>query len=456
MGGQENFPLGFALCIIAGACNSSWQIPVKTNNRIPKWLRIVNSEGTGWHFEHAWLTYTAWSIVIAIAVPFSVLGHTNIDQVYSNVSGYLVFIVCLFGFLWGVGSIGFGLAVQILGIGIGTGLCMGVIIVLGTLLPLLYHHLDDSDTVAYGLTIVGTAVGVVGFAVSAKAGSYNSTVQDRLDPEQIECVEIELSPASQKDEDLVEVKEEQEPKDNKTFSGVIVAIFGGIFASQLQFSFVFGQPLIDEAQEQGLTEFWSTQMIWLLAFTMGGLVSIAYTIYNISEKRTWTQFVDCTSNQVSAKKKMINKTEMLYDADVDKDDSMASKAIDGSSISMENAINGHSSNENINMISNDNSTENGDHDLYLMLIKNMLLTLGMAVVWMAHIVIYGYSQSLMGELGAGIAWPLIMIITVAGGQIWSYLLGEWVDFHPTALFLNKLSLIVQFIAVVIIALGNSL
>ena len=36
---------------------------------------------------------------------------------------------------------------------------------------------------------------------------------------------------------------------------------------------------------------------------------------------------------------------------------------------------------------------------------------------MSHITIYGYSQSLMGDLGAGIAWPLIMITTVITGQV---------------------------------------
>lgn len=54
---------------------------------------------------------------------------------------------------------------------------------------------------------------------------------------------------------------------------------------------------------------------------------------------------------------------------------------------------------------------------YLTVAHRCFMSLVMAVVWMSHITIYGYSQSLMGELGAGIAWPLIMITTVLTGQV---------------------------------------
>ena len=56
-------------------------------------------------------------------------------------------------------------------------------------------------------------------------------------------------------------------------------------------------------------------------------------------------------------------------------------------------------------------------DGYLIVAHRCFMSLVMAVVWMSHITIYGYSQSLMGELGAGIAWPLIMITTVLTGQV---------------------------------------
>jgi hypothetical protein len=53
----------------------------------------------------------------------------------------------------------------------------------------------------------------------------------------------------------------------------------------------------------------------------------------------------------------------------------------------------------------------------------------MAVVWMAHIIIYGYSQSLVGELGGGVAWPLIMITTVVTGQV-LYMSYCHMCYHP--------------------------
>ncbi|KAJ1393489.1 hypothetical protein B484DRAFT_355557, partial [Ochromonadaceae sp. CCMP2298] len=243
--------------MFAGLFNGSWQLPLK--EKCPSAIRIVSD--TGWQFENVWLVYSFVSCIFAIILAFGLLGAGTLNATYAAVPVGEVLLVSMFALLWGVGSFGFGQAVQILGMAIGTSLCMGVVLVLGTLLPLLYDHIDEAGTPAFIWTIVGVLFGIVGFTLTSTSATASASLSVSTSATASASLSVSTSATASAS---LSVSTSASPDTGRpphsAATGLVVAIFGGVLASQLQFSFVFGQPLIDEAQSQGASEFASTQV----------------------------------------------------------------------------------------------------------------------------------------------------------------------------------------------------
>jgi hypothetical protein len=78
-------------------------------------------------------------------------------------------------------------------------------------------------------------------------------------------------------------QQQRQQAEYPTWQKVIVCIVSGIFATQLQFAFVFGQDMIDLAAADdgpGRTPSSGTSsVIWLFAISLGAPVSILYGLY---------------------------------------------------------------------------------------------------------------------------------------------------------------------------------
>lgn len=438
----ENFPLGFALCIVAGFCNGSWQLPLK--QKFPSLLRIVRSEEKGWQWENVWLIHTIWSAVLAIIYCFGTVGADNINTIFSRVSPGTTVLVAIFSFLWGFGGVGFGLAVKLLGMAIGTSLCMGVVLVLGTLLPLLVNSLDQADQLDFWLTLLGAFIGTIAFSLSGAAGSYDNyqardTSAFSSSSKQIALIDGNTNVGDAGTYDAVEItpnesREEGENSSNNAVSPMIsvtISVLGGVFASLLQFAFVFGKPLESEAENLNIQAGYTSYPIWLLAFTLQSVINISVAVISLTTSNTWGRFLLITKTVVVREKSAESPTSEI--------DSEESKRLSDNAFA--------------------EATEEelcADDYSVFHLVRKIVLCGCTAAIWMTHIFLYGYSQSLMGDLGAGVAWPLIMITTVGTGQFWSLVLDEWVDFSPAAYKLNVVSIIAIISAVLVLALGNSL
>lgn len=73
--------------------------------------------------------------------------------------------------------------------------------------------------------------------------------------------------------------------------GLALSVVGGVLSSMLQFAFVFGDNLrkIGE-RDHGLSSWEAAMPIWLLAFTLGGIGNLGWSIYKLST-RYFTPFV---------------------------------------------------------------------------------------------------------------------------------------------------------------------
>ncbi|HEX6179676.1 MAG TPA: L-rhamnose/proton symporter RhaT, partial [Chitinophagaceae bacterium] len=96
-------------------------------------------------------------------------------------TGYsTLFYTYLFGLLWGIGGLTYGLGVRYLGVSLGSSIILGLCMVFGSLVPSLYYEFVPAagkDTISlivgsnWGLTVLlGLVVCIIGIVLCGKAG----------------------------------------------------------------------------------------------------------------------------------------------------------------------------------------------------------------------------------------------------------------------------------------------
>ena len=136
----------------------------------------------GWAWESFWLVMgvAAW-----LVTPWVVAWLTTprLLEVLANSPGNAFRWCFLFGLLWGVGGLTFGLSVRYLGMGLGFAAALGFCMAFGTLVPPIYIGLAGHDenwatmqallTTPGGQTVLaGIAVCLGGIALCGRASMY--------------------------------------------------------------------------------------------------------------------------------------------------------------------------------------------------------------------------------------------------------------------------------------------
>jgi len=97
-------PAGFLIVIFSGVSNGSFAVPMKRMR--------------GWAWEHSWLV---WALSALVIVPLAAALSTipRLWEVYTATSWNSIGLTALFGFLWGISAIMFGLGIDRMGLTIG-------------------------------------------------------------------------------------------------------------------------------------------------------------------------------------------------------------------------------------------------------------------------------------------------------------------------------------------------
>ncbi len=157
--------LGIIFHFIGGFASGSFYIPYK--------------KVKGWQWESYWIVggLFSWLIVPPLAAYLTIPGFGDI---ISASGGAILGITFLFGILWGIGGLTYGLGVRYLGVSLGSSIILGLCMVFGAIIPAMYYDLNpvagkDSFSAMissqWGLTIIaGLVICVLGIIVSGKAG----------------------------------------------------------------------------------------------------------------------------------------------------------------------------------------------------------------------------------------------------------------------------------------------
>lgn len=88
--------------------------------------------------------------------------------------------------------------------------------------------------------------------------------------------------------------------------------------------------------------------------------------------------------------------------------------------------------------------------------RNLGLGALMAILWIGSFYLYGISAVKLGKWGVIVGWPLFISLSIVVGNLWGIWRGEWKGAPAAASSLLKRGLIVLLMAVITIAVSNSL
>lgn len=147
------------LIIAAGSfCQSSSYVPIK-KVRDWSWESFWLVQGV-----FAWLVFPLLGALLAVPS-----GHTLIEAYSANPTDALLAV--LFGVLWGVGGLTFGLSMRYLGVALGQSISLGTCAALGTILTPLFMGTPGDLTMP---VLVGVAVTLIGIAIIGIAGGMRA------------------------------------------------------------------------------------------------------------------------------------------------------------------------------------------------------------------------------------------------------------------------------------------
>ena len=225
-----------------------------------------------WSWEIYWIVQGVAAWLIAPLVLASLLVPHLFDILRASPPRALGFAI-LWGALWGVGGLTFGLSVRYLGIALGYAISLGLCTAFGTMIPPIYSGAikgilrDPSGRVI----LLGVGVCLVAVVVNGFAGW--SKEREVTPEERIESGEREFSLSR----------------------GIGVAVFAGIMSSFFAFGLTAGAPIAAIAKQRLLSEgrldLWQNLPVLVVVLWGGFLTNLIWSVILILQRRSGDQFL---------------------------------------------------------------------------------------------------------------------------------------------------------------------
>ena len=348
-----------------------------------------------WSWEIYWIIQgvAAWLLapllVASLFVPhvLSILMGTRASEL-----GWPV----LFGLLWGVGGLTFGLAIRYLGLGLGYAIALGFCTAFGTLVPPIYDgqiHAILHDT-SGRVTLLGVLISLVAICVSGAAG------------------------ASKEREITAEQKVESGERDFSFAKGLAVAVFAGIMSSFFAFGLRAGKPIGDVTKalllKDGKSDLWSNLPILIVVLWGGFLTNFVWSAILIYRNKSFGQFAGTPGINPMGTAATTGNT--LADVDIP---TLAHKIVPG------------------------------------VLMKNYLFASLAGLIWYFQFFFYSMGETRMGRYNFA-SWTLHMSSIILFANLWGIVLREWKGTSRRTRLLVATGLVLLVGSTVVIGSGSYL
>jgi len=230
--------------------------------------------GIGWHLIGAasaasfyapiekvkrWSWETTWAIAgffswILLPIGVSLFLLPDFQGFYAAMGPHLLLKVALFGAMWGVGNVSYGLTMRYMGMSLGIGVAIGVTLIVGTLIPPLIHGQAAMllATRSGQLTLAGVLVALIGVATVSYAGHQK---------------ELQLS---------------GEVREFNVKLGLLLAVLCGIFSSGMSFAIDAARPMEAAALHLGVNPLYAALPSYVIIMGGGAVVNMSYCFIRLA------------------------------------------------------------------------------------------------------------------------------------------------------------------------------
>lgn len=220
--------LGVVFHWLGGLAAGSFYVPYKGVKR--------------WSWETSWLVGGFFSWIICPWLIASLMTRDVVGVLRSQSAATLGWTY-LFGTLWGIGGLTFGLAMRYLGMSLGMGVALGYCAAFGTLLaPILKVFMPDipvgesisqiAATHPGKITLLGVAVCLAGIWIAALAGATKE--KEMTAPQKLRSI-----------------------REFNFKKGLLVATFSGVMSACFSFGLTAAEPIGKASIAAGTDDLWS-------------------------------------------------------------------------------------------------------------------------------------------------------------------------------------------------------
>ncbi|MDQ2721152.1 MAG: L-rhamnose/proton symporter RhaT [Bacteroidota bacterium] len=234
--------LGIIFHFIGGSAAGSFYMPYK--------------KVKGWHWESYWIIggLFSWLIVPPLAAWLTIPGFTEIIK---SASFDIIKYTILFGVLWGIGGLTYGLGIRYLGMSLGNSVVLGFCSAFGALVPSIYYNyvptpgkttFNDLLTTPWGrIVLAGIVICLVGIYICGRAGMM-------------------------KEKELPDLEKKKTIAEFNLAKGLIVAVFSGIMSACFNFGIEAGKPMAQSAVAHGMNPLFQNNVTFVVLL-WGGLAT---------------------------------------------------------------------------------------------------------------------------------------------------------------------------------------
>jgi L-rhamnose-H+ transport protein len=264
-----NIFLGVIFHFIGGLASGSFYVPF---SRVKKWA-----------WESYWIVggLFSWLIVPPLAAWLTV---PNFAELISNSSPEVLKFIFLFGILWGIGGLTYGLGVRYLGMSLGNSIVLGFCSAFGALVPSIYYNFfpqsgkttfTELATTTWGqVVLAGVALCLFGIYVCGKAGML-------------------------KEKEMSESDKKKSVAEFNLLKGIAVAITSGILSSCFNFGIEAGQPLAEAAVASGNNPLYQNNVAYVVLLWGGLSTNFVWCTFLNFKNKTFGNYTDTKTPLVS-------------------------------------------------------------------------------------------------------------------------------------------------------------
>lgn len=222
-----------------------------------------------WSWESFWLVQGlfAWLVFPLLGALLAIPAGSSLLELWS--SGGALFAI-IYGVLWGVGGLTFGLSMRYLGVALGQSIALGTCAGFGTLFPALFAGKDllHGDGL---MLLIGVSITLAGIAVIGYAGGLRS-------------------------KNMSEEEKKAAVKEFALTKGLLVALLAGVMSACFALGLDAGIPIKEAALAGGVAPLYAGLPVIFLV-TLGGFCTNAlYCIQQNIKNKTGKEYFSVKGN----------------------------------------------------------------------------------------------------------------------------------------------------------------